>query len=35
MLNGDTLDGFMTEAISVNGFFGQLYMYAFLVFFIW
>ena len=35
MLNGDTLDGFMSQAINVNGFFGQLYMYAYMLFFLW
>lgn len=35
MLNGDTLNGFMSQAISVSGFFGQIYMYAYILFFLW
>jgi hypothetical protein len=35
MINGDTLYPFMSQNVAVNGFFGQLYCYMYLLFFIW
>lgn len=35
MLNGDSIYSGLSSALSVNNFFGMLYMYTFLVFFIW
>lgn len=35
MINGDSLYSSISAAVAINNFFGMLYMYCFLVFFIW